>query len=182
MKRFMILMTVVLSAVVIVPAARADIQAPENPVHERRKAWLEKNKHVYGYQPGNVGIGTTNAKATASTDAKKPADKDDGKGDTGGEDVLKGKSAAEKQGLLTELMKQFDTDGDGVISYKEMEAAKDAGKERLLKALLNEATAKAAKKKSEKKKSAESAPDASVPGTIDPTTGMKTIVVQPSGS
>ena len=178
MKRYLILMAVFLSVALVAPVAKADIKAPENPVHAARKALQDsQQKEHYGLTAQDLGGDSSSNTKDKGQTAKDAKDKNADKGD---KDVLAGMTAEEKAALLGSLMKEFDTNADGVISYDEMEAAKAAGKDKELRALLADKRVQDMKKKP-KKKDGKSSQDAT--GQKDPAkkSGPKEIIVTPNG-
>ncbi|NTV29477.1 MAG: EF-hand domain-containing protein [Candidatus Omnitrophica bacterium] len=140
-KTTLIILFISAFVMITVQPSWATIKKHNNPVHARRQAIADKNREVY---KGEKII--------------EVEDKDKKEGAEGQKkDSNAKKNAAEKaddafSGRLAELMKSFDKDGDGVISYEEMEAARAAGKDIELRKLL--ADKKAATEKLKKSKAA----------------------------
>lgn len=148
MKKFYVIVALlcVFAFTSVVPAY-AKIKKHENPLHERRKKLYEKNKEVY------KGIKVDEDEAEKKKESEEKREGEGRGGKKSDKDRGADKEGKKKDPRLEELMKEFDQDSDGIISYKEMEAAKAEGKDEELKALLEEDKPKDTKKKSKEKKS-----------------------------
>jgi hypothetical protein len=151
--------------------------APENPVHEKRKELdAQKKKEIFGFRPQP----TTNSMTSTTTDDSTTKSETTAKANKNNSTKSKDK-AVKRDPKLVALMKEFDTDGDGVISYEEMEAADAADKGDELRALLAAEKAKTAKKtaKTPAKKTVQESESVEKKETINPD-GSKDIIITPT--